>query len=55
MSETSPGAARSDQDPAHKTETEAMKRSQCPNCNRLGVFVFPLVDPANPDGTHRMV
>jgi len=55
MPDTTPGAVRPDQDPAHKSAADAMKRSECPNCGRLGVFVFPLIDPANPEATHRMV
>jgi hypothetical protein len=54
-----PMPTRSDKPKAPKPDPEvpapAVKLSECPNCGRKQVVVFPVVSAEDPDGTHRFV
>jgi hypothetical protein len=41
--------------PDPKAPAPAVKTSECPNCGRKEVVVFPVVPAEDPQGTHRFV
>jgi hypothetical protein len=41
--------------PNAKAPTPAVRLSDCPNCGKKGVTVFPVMHPDQPDETARLV
>ena len=41
--------------PDPKAPVPAVKLSECPNCGRKQVVVFPVIPAEDPEGTHRFV